>query len=158
MDSSESVGPLSLACRGGTISYGALKCILSHRQDPKKGRPLPLVKTEITVEHNVLTPMRDSTILRADVYLPEKVIPIGAMGATSESGGFPTLVCRTPYDKSRERDAQRYRGLASNGYAVVVQDKRGRWESDGLYRPMYGSQFDDAEDGYDTIEWAAAQP
>ena len=157
MDSLESVEPISLAYCGGTISYGALKRILYHRQDPKKGCPLPLVKTDITVEHNVVTPMRDGTLLRADLYLPEKVIPIGAMGASNGGGGLPTLVCRTPYDKSRERDAERYRGLASNGYAVVVQDKRGRWESDGLYRPMYGAQFDDAEDGYDTIEWAAAQ-
>ena len=124
----------------------------------KKGRPLPLVKPEINVEHDVVTPMRDGTILRADVYVPERVVPVGAAGAADMGRGFPTLVCRTPYDKSRERDEARYRGLAENGYAVVVQDKRGRWASDGVYRPMFGSRFDDPEDGYDTIEWAAAQP
>ncbi|MBT4513970.1 MAG: hypothetical protein HOC77_02620, partial [Chloroflexi bacterium] len=93
---------------------------------------MPLVKPDITVDLNVVTPMRDGTILRADVYLPDRVVPIGQVGQADSSSGFPTLVCRTPYDKSRGRDVERYRRLASNGYAVVVQDKRGRWESDGL--------------------------
>ncbi len=89
--------------------------------------------------------MRDRTVLRADVYLP------------AGNGPFPTTVSRTPYNKSREKDTSRYRGLAENGFAVVVQDTRGRYQSDGIFRPMFGSEFDDPEDGYDTIEWAAAQ-
>jgi putative CocE/NonD family hydrolase len=44
--------------------------------------------------------------------------------------------------------------FAQQGYAVVVQDVRGRYESDGKWVPF----FDEAKDGYDTIEWAAAQP
>lgn len=128
-----------------------------HVSTKRKAALLPLVKHAITVEQNVITPMRDGTLLRADVYLPDRVVPIGQVGRIDSSNGFPTLVCRTPYDKSRESDVERYRGLANHGYAVVVQDKRGRWESEGLYRPMYGSEFDDPEDGYDTVEWAAEQ-
>lgn len=99
----------------------------------------------ITTHENVVTPMRDGTLLRADIYLPEG------------NGPFPTTLCRTPYNKSREKDTERYRGLAMKGFAVVVQDTRGRYESDGIFRPMFGDDFDDPEDGYDTVEWAAAQ-
>lgn len=99
----------------------------------------------IKVLENVATPMRDRTVLRADVFLPDG------------NGPFPVTVCRTPYNKSRERDTERYRGLAERGFAVVVQDTRGRYQSDGIFRPMFGAEFDDPEDGYDTVEWAAAQ-
>ena len=99
----------------------------------------------ITTLENVVTPMRDGTLLRADVYLPEG------------NGPFPTTLCRTPYNKSRAKDTERYRGLAKKGFAVVVQDTRGRYQSDGIFRPMFGDDFDDPEDGYDTVEWAAAQ-
>ena len=99
----------------------------------------------ITVLDNVPAPMRDGTVLRADVFLPEG------------NGPFPTTLIRTPYNKSRERDVLRYRGLAEKGFAVVVQDTRGRYRSDGIFRPMFGAEFDDPEDGYDTVEWAAAQ-
>ena len=99
----------------------------------------------ITVLDNVPAPMRDGTVLRADVFLPEG------------NGPFPTTLIRTPYDKSRENGVPRYRGLAAKGFAVVVQDTRGRYRSDGIFRPMFGAEFDDPEDGYDTVEWAAAQ-
>jgi putative CocE/NonD family hydrolase len=77
----------------------------------------------IDVKKNVPTPMRDGTILRADVYLPR------------DTGSFPTLVCRTPYDKSRPDRHPMCRRLAEAGYAVVVQDIRGRWASDGVFHP-----------------------
>ncbi len=59
---------------------------------------MPIVRPEVKVESNVPTPMRDGTLLRADVYLPERVVPVGAAGAVDAGQGFPTLVCRTPYD------------------------------------------------------------
>lgn len=66
------------------------------------------------------------------------------------------LLQRTPYDKTLPAvglmaDPLR---LAGAGYAVVIQDTRGRFGSDGefyLFR-------DDVEDGYDSVEWCAAQP
>ena len=101
------------------------------------------VLADITVQRNVPTPMRDGTILRADIYLP------------ISGGPFPTTLCRTPYNKSTQAD--RHEELARRGYAVVVQDTRGRYESDGIFRPVFGSEFDDPKDGYDTVEWAATQ-
>ena len=99
-----------------------------------------------TVEHGVANPMRDGTLLRSDVYLPRG------------SGPFPTLVQRTPYNKLRPSAIATFERLADEGYGVVVQDIRGRWASDGEFHPMFNADWTDAEDGYDTVEWAAAQP
>lgn len=88
--------------------------------------------------------MRDGTILRADVYRPDA------------PGEFPVLLCRTPYDKSEQSFGA---GHAARGYIVAVQDVRGRYASDGEFRPgFYRADVFDAEDGYDTVEWAARLP
>ena len=44
--------------------------------------------------------------------------------------------------------------LREQGYAAVYQDTRGRYGSEGVDR-VYA---DDAPDGYDTLDWIAAQP
>ena len=89
--------------------------------------------------------MRDGTRLAADVFVP------------NGGGPFPTLVCRTPYNKRRQSSAWEYEGLAHAGFAVVVQDIRGRYASAGEFHPLFLPGWRDAEDGYDTIEWAASQ-
>ena len=95
------------------------------------------------VERDVPIPMRDGVVLRADVWRP------------SSTGRFPVLVYRTPYDR---RDAQGEKSTvaraAERGYAVVVQDVRGRYGSGGDFEPYRN----EGRDGFDTIEWAAAQP
>src|SRR5581483_10515954 len=94
------------------------------------------------VEKDVAVPVRDGTILRADVILPK------------ETGKFPVLVYRTPYGKEFAlRDYFTFGHAAERGYAVVVQDVRGRYASAGEFRPYEN----EARDGYDTIEWAAQQ-
>lgn len=98
------------------------------------------------VTYDVQTSVRDGTILRSDVYLP------------SGKGPFPTLVTRTPYNKLQSSMVPIYEGLAESGYAVVAQDIRGRWASDGEFHPMFNRDCKDGQDGYDTIEWAASQP
>ena len=91
--------------------------------------------------------MRDGTVLRADVYRPDA------------PGAFPILLCRTPYDKSHPRQVETGRRLAERGYVVVLQDVRGRHASDGDFLPgFYSADHRDAEDGYDTVEWAAGLP
>ena len=71
----------------------------------------------------------------------------------AEKGRFPTLVYRTPYDRRHvEQDAVVVAALA-RGYAVVLQDVRGRYGSEGGFVPY----VNEGKDGYDTIEWAAAQ-
>ncbi len=97
---------------------------------------------DIIVERDVAVPMRDGVILRANVYRP------------SASGGFPVLVYRTPYGKDAAAESyDTHLDAVARGYAVLLQDVRGRYTSDGLFVP-YRSE---GKDGYDTIEWAAAQ-
>jgi putative CocE/NonD family hydrolase len=92
------------------------------------------------VEHNATAVMRDGTKLRADIYRPKA------------EGKFPVLLVRTPYDKTREMEF----GVraAARGYVVVAQDVRGRFQSEGDWYPFKN----ESQDGYDTVEWAAALP
>src|SRR5512144_774163 len=100
-----------------------------------------VAQPRIVLEKNVPAKMRDGVILRADVYRPDT------------AARLPVLLERTPYSKNPGREDNLFRRLAIRGYVVVVQDTRGRYMSDGVARP-----HDEAEDGYDTIEWAAALP
>jgi putative CocE/NonD family hydrolase len=102
----------------------------------------PALSEQYFVERNVAVPMRDGVVLRADVLRPQ------------QTGKFPVLVYRTPYGK--DGAAQQYttfRHAVERGYAVVIEDVRGRYHSDGEFRPYEN----EGRDGYDTIEWAAAQ-
>ena len=92
---------------------------------------------------DVAVTMRDGVVLRADVWLPK------------EEGRFPTLVYRTPYGKSdAQKDWSTFGKAVKRGYAVVIQDVRGRYASEGEFTPYQN----EGKDGYDTIEWAARQP
>ena len=101
-----------------------------------------------TVLTDVEQPMRDGTLLRADVYLP------------AGDGPFPALLERTPYskDNSSEVHAGAPAFFASQGYAVVIQDVRGRFQSQGKFLPFHDDGWGANRDGYDTVEWIAAQP
>jgi putative CocE/NonD family hydrolase len=93
----------------------------------------------VVVETAVKVPMRDGVTLSADVYRP------------AAEGKYPVLLQRTPYDR---RDPQTGLRLASHGYVVVLQDTRGRFDSGGEFYPFRN----EAADGFDTVEWAAALP
>ena len=94
----------------------------------------------IAVERDVIAAMRDGTKLFADVYRPRA------------SGTFPVLLSRTPYDAQANMET----GVlaASHGYIAVLQDVRGRYRSEGDFYPF----VHESEDGYDSVEWAAALP
>jgi uncharacterized protein len=95
---------------------------------------------EVVVERNVAAKMRDGVTLRADIYRPKA------------EGRFPVLLVRTPYDKTNESPF----GMkgAARGYVVVEQDVRGRFASEGEWYTFKN----ESQDGYDTVEWAAALP
>jgi hypothetical protein len=99
--------------------------------------------SDATLQNNVAVPMRDGVVLRADVLRPKA------------GGPFPVLVYRTPYNKEEAlKDYATFQHAVERGYAVVVQDVRGRYASAGEFRPYR----DEGRDGFDTIEWAARQP
>ncbi len=97
-------------------------------------------KYDVAADIGVRAAMRDGTLLAADVYRPEA------------KGKFPVLLERTPYNRKGGRTAGRL--LASHGYIVVIQDVRGRYDSEGEWYPFKH----ESADGYDTVEWAARLP
>src|SRR5947209_16141260 len=110
---------------------------------------------EVAITKNVMVAMRDGVRLAADVYRP------GRNGALVD-GRFPVLLERTPYNKdgggapataasSAEATAKYF---VPRGYAVVIQDVRGRFRSEGRWFPIR----DDPNDGFDTARWIVAQP
>jgi putative CocE/NonD family hydrolase len=94
----------------------------------------------VEVQEGVRVEMRDGVALVADVYRP------------GGEGVWPVLLQRTPYDRSG--GGEEARELAAHGYIVVVQDTRGRYDSEGEFYPFRH----ETDDGYDTVEWAAVLP
>ena len=100
-------------------------------------------RSHFLLQRNAPVRMRDGLVLRADVLRP------------AEKGKFPVLVYRTPYGKdAAQREYTTFKHAVDRGYVVVVQDVRGRFQSDGEFRPYEN----EGRDGCDTTEWAASQP
>ena len=99
---------------------------------------------QVRIWKNVMAPMRDGVRLATDVYLPN--------GETTPPGPFPTILIRHPYGKSRSAAPAEF--FTTHGYAVAIQDTRGRYDSEGEFY-IY---VNEGEDGYDAVEWIAAQP
>src|ERR1700751_6432029 len=110
--------------------------IVDSQQTPASGN---------TTQHrtDMSVPMRDGVVLRADILLP------------NAEGKFPALIYRPPYGKQFAlREYKTFEKAVARGYAVVVQDVRGRYASDG----EFVAYQNEGRDGYDTIEWVAKQP
>ena len=101
-------------------------------------------KYDIRVEKSIMVEMRDGINLSMDLYMPE--------GAT---GRLPTILLRTAYNKnSRSGRSNDYQmSLVRRGYVLAVMDMRGRFESEGRYKPGVGGR----EDAYDTVDWIVEQ-
>lgn len=99
---------------------------------------------------NVMVPTRDGTRLAADIYRP-------ACEGEFVSGTFPTILCRTAYDKSAQRYVDYGDYFTPRGYTVVLQDVRGRYKSEGTGQYFHTANVNEGRDGYDTVEWIAAQ-
>ena len=87
-------------------------------------------------------PMRDDVQVVGDVVLP------------AGEGPFPAVINRTPYNRERLLHPTSWVRLVEHGYAFVTVDVRGRGDSEGDFKPF----MHDGYDGYDTVEWVAAQP
>jgi putative CocE/NonD family hydrolase len=103
----------------------------------------------VVIEKDVRVSMRDGVTLSADVYKP-------AYGDQPVEQAFPVILERTPYDRARVDLYLMGQYFASRGYIVVLQDCRGRYDSDGVFA-FYTNPVEHL-DGYDTVEWIAAQP
>jgi uncharacterized protein len=101
-----------------------------------------------TWQKEVFVPMRDGVNLSTDVILPKNA-----------SGPLATALIRTPYDKDGLELAggpsSWYRVLLEAGYALVLQNERGRQFSEGSYSTYLAG---DETDGFDTVQWIAKQP
>jgi len=103
---------------------------------------------DMRIDFDVEIPMRDGTLLRCDIYRPAGGAPV------------PALLTRTPYDKrliEMHSMGVNLRMALARGYAVIAQDVRGRFASDGVFQ-MVPTQAVEGPDGYDTVEWIARQP
>ncbi len=122
-----------------SIVTGAWMCVagLSWAQEPAY---------EILARQDVMVPLRDGVKLATDIYVP-------ARNGVAVEGRWPVVLSRTPYGKVKtiaECDPKYY---VPFGYVVIRQDTRGRGGSEGVWHWM----SDDRQDGYDAVEWIAAQ-
>jgi putative CocE/NonD family hydrolase len=120
---------------------------------------LEVARNGFTVQSDVMIAMRDGVRLATDIYLP--------LLAPDARRALPVILERTPYDKSgisrAERTLRHPQALtrtqvaecfARQGFAVVMQDCRGRYRSEGEFTKY----VNEARDGYDTLAWLHEQP
>ena len=100
------------------------------------------VRPEGLFDTDVMIPMRDGVKLAATIFKS----PLG--------GPFPTILVRTPYGRGEVDELQL---LILQGYAIVVQDLRGKGDSEGEDRVFQDDGWGELQDGYDTVEWIATQ-
>ncbi|MFO7948537.1 MAG: CocE/NonD family hydrolase [Armatimonadota bacterium] len=99
---------------------------------------------EATMRRDVMVPLRDGVRLATDLYFPP--------GWTEDDEPLPMILARTPYDKLASEELGTR--VAGHGYIFASQDVRGRYRSEGEFYPFRH----EAPDGYDAVEWLAAQP
>ncbi len=123
-------------------------------------RPHPSPDFEVSLRSDLMVRMRDGIHLATDVYLP-------ARNGVAVSQRFPVILERTPYNKTADSRSERTpedpkpKSRASvaeffvrNGYVVIYQDCRGRYQSEGAFVKY----LSDGHDGFDTCQWILAQP
>lgn len=99
---------------------------------------------DVDLQSDRMVPMRDGIRLASDLYLP-------AQHGVPVPGRYPSILIRTPYNKTALDAGTRW---AAHGYACLIQDCRGRYNSGGTFYKY----VNEAQDGYDTVEWMARQP
>lgn len=103
----------------------------------------------VVIDYDVIIPARDGTPLATTIYRP-------ALDGRPMPGRFPTIMERTPYFRRRLNLHLTGLFFARRGYAVAIQDVRGRGDSGGDFLYLYNPR-DEGNDGYDAVEWLAAQ-
>ena len=100
-------------------------------------------KSNDLTKQTVHLAVEDSIKLAADLYLPDG------------PGPFPCILVRSPYSKDGigEFGEKYVRLFLSHGWAVIIQDTRGKFESEGIYHPFKHER----PDGLATIKWVRSQ-
>jgi putative CocE/NonD family hydrolase len=131
----------SRAFAGAALLFSLLAApVVAQDSDPNVAKFKALTESDTMV----MVPMRDGVRLATDVYLPKG------------EGPFPVVFVKTPYNFNKIAGASLMAGVEAveRGYALVVQNERGRYYSEGdweiLGRPR--------TDGYDSLSWLAEQP
>ena len=101
---------------------------------------------DVICQSDTMITMRDGVHLATDIYFP-------ALHGQRMQGKFPVILERTPYDKAAAGNVTNGNYFARRGYVCAIQDVRGRFSSEGEWYPF----AKEAPDGYDTVEWLAAQ-
>jgi len=104
-----------------------------------RSTPAPAKQTFMVV-------MSDGTHLATDVYLPDG------------QGPFPVILTRTPYHRTSGMFAASAGRITENGYARVLQDMRGRFDSEGENLPFIACGWGEHQDGAETLAWILKQP
>ena len=119
-------------------------CSAALAQTPEPRYPGPAARYEVDIEKDVMVPMKDGVKLATDIYRPRGL-----------SGALPTILIRLPYNKNAYRGATAYGNFfAGQGYAVAIQDVRGKFSSEGTFKVYEG----DVNDWPEMFTWVAKQP
>jgi uncharacterized protein len=113
-------------------------------------RPESAAEYGVLLASELMVPMRDGVRMATDVYFPARPASPGERA----EGQFPVILVRTPYNKRTDDSRKQAEYFAQRGYIVVIQDCRGRYRSEGTFYFL----TQEAEDGYDAVEWAGTQP
>src|SRR6266436_8627436 len=128
-----------------TLRAAAAAPVRRHKSEIRQQTRGGTSMATILIDKDVMVAMRDGARLATDTYRMDGATPA------------PALLARTPHGKGgavAAGDTLDILRAVQAGYAVVVQDVRGRFASEGEFDPM----FQDSRDGVDAIAWAAAQP
>ena len=96
--------------------------LCNHWINPNRQLTSTYILTSLITQENVSAEMRDGSVLKADIYRPD------------DGGQHPVLLLRTPYWKLNPRYINSARKLAEQGYTVICQDMRGRYDSEGDFK------------------------
>ena len=106
-----------------------------------EGAPQEIDSASVSFKWGVKIPLRDGVKLSATVYTPAQ-----------QKAPAPCIFTLTPYIAQSYHDRGMY--FAAHGYPFLTVDVRGRGNSEGVFHPM----IQEAQDGYDVVEWLAKQP
>jgi uncharacterized protein len=149
------VGKGFLGTARADLKWAAIRALIEYDKRmrlPKRELPteLPLRYLKVVEQRDVMVPLRDGVRLSTNLYRP-----------ADEDGRalderLPAVLIRLPYGKDEPYASMPAHGRywARKGYVCVIQDVRGKFRSEGEWLPV----VHEADDGYDTIDWIAAQP